>query len=106
MEVRQSEHDGLSEVCVTGDVDMRSSPELREVLLDLVRREVARIVVNLEGVPYIDSSGLATLVECMQGTGRYKGRLQLVGVNADIRPIFELARLDKVFEIKRLETRN
>ncbi len=101
MEVKQSDNDDTSELRVTGELDMHSSPELREVLRTLVQRKVPHIVVNLEAVSYIDSSGLATLVECMQGTNRYKGRLQLVGVNANIWPVFELARLDKVFEIQR-----
>lgn len=104
MEVTQAEGDGRSEVKVSGDLDMQSSPELRKVLADLVRKKAPRIIINLEAVPYIDSSGLATLVECMQGTNRYKGRLQLIGVNKNIWPVFELARLHKVFEISRNTT--
>jgi len=101
MEVTLADSEGRSEVTVSGDLDMQSSPELRRMLSDLVRKNVPHIIINLEAVPYIDSSGLATLVECMQGTNRTKARLQLIGVNEKIWPVFELARLHKVFEISR-----
>ena len=104
MEIKQTDGDGRSEVTVSGDLDMQSSPELRKALLDLVRKRAPHIIINLQAVPYIDSSGLATLVECMQGTNRYKGRLQLIGVHKNIWPVFELARLDKVFDISREST--
>ena len=101
MEVTQTDGEGKSEVTVSGDLDMQSSPELRKVLTDLVRKKATHIIINLEAVPYIDSSGLATLVECMQGTNRTKARLQLIGVNERIWPVFELARLHEVCEIRR-----
>lgn len=101
MEVKKLESDNRAEVQVAGEVDMRSSPELRAVLVELVKSKTPQVIVNLQGVTYIDSSGLATLVECLQGTSRYKGSLLLVGVNESIYPVFELARLDRVFEIRR-----
>ena len=72
---------------VSGDVDMRSSPALREELQGLTGEEAGRIVVNLGGVSYIDSSGIATLVECMQRVSEFNGVFRLYGVGPIIRDV-------------------
>jgi anti-sigma B factor antagonist len=100
MEFKLADDGDTTEVRVSGDLDMQSSPQLRKTLLALVARRVGRLVVNLEDVPYVDSSGLATLVECRQGVSQYGGKLELAGVNGHIRPVFELARLDQFFGIR------
>jgi len=86
-------------VDVCGEVDMHNSPEVRKVLQRLVQARQSLIVVNLSELAYIDSSGLATLVECLQGTIRNDTEFRLVGLNPRIESIFKLARLEKVFEI-------
>ena len=100
MEISLIQTDGAAELKLAGELDMKSSVELRKALRDLVSNRTPTIVVNLGAVPYVDSSGLATLIECMQGVRGYQGRLQLSGVNARNRAVFELARLDKVFDIR------
>ena len=58
-----------------------------------------RLVVDLSKVSYIDSSGLAVLIEAMQNVEAYGGRFFLAGLQENVRPIFEIARLDQVFII-------
>ena len=85
-------------VTLEGDVDLESSPQAREVLLESVRQG-RKVLVDLAGVTYIDSSGVASLVEALQ-TARKRGTgfaLVCVG-NAALR-VLQLARLDKVFTI-------
>jgi anti-sigma B factor antagonist len=101
MDVRQESTDDALVVHVGGDVDMRSSPELRTILLQACVRKQRGIVVNLKNVRYIDSSGIATLVECLKNCSRRGGTLTLVGVNERIYPVFELAHLHTVFDIRR-----
>lgn len=86
-----------------GDIDMNSSPKMREELRKLVAQKPDTIVVNLKDVSYIDSSGLATLVECLQSTRKLASQLFLTGMNDGIRDIFELSGLDRVFTIKASE---
>ena len=86
-------------VRVSGEVDMKTSPDLRRHLVALVGEKSEWIVVNLESVEYIDSSGLATLVECLQGAKKYGGRLSLTGMNENIKDIFVMTRLDTIFEV-------
>ena len=101
MEIRQETTDDGVVVHIGGEVDMRSSPELRGVLIQTCRRKQCRVVVNLKDVRYIDSSGIATLVECLKNCSRAGASLMLVGVNDRIYPVFELAHLHTVFDIRR-----
>ena len=104
MEITREEKGGVSVVRLGGEVDMRSSPELRAVLLALAKDKAPHIAVSLEHVRYIDSSGIATLIECLKNVTRYHGAFTLIGVNDDIYPVFELAHLTEVFDLRRDET--
>jgi len=86
-------------VAIKGDVDLYSSPSVRKVIIALTEKKTPVILVDLNGVSYMDSSGVATLVEGLQQTGKYKGRFKLFGLGLAVREVFELSRLDKVFEI-------
>ena len=81
-----------------GEVDLESSPVAREVLLGCVAR-AKKVLVDLSGVEYIDSSGVASLVEAFQRAKKTGVTFALVSVNESARRVLELARLDKVFTI-------
>ncbi|MBL1217537.1 MAG: anti-sigma factor antagonist [Planctomycetes bacterium] len=82
-----------------GDIDLACSPTLRSELMRVQGERFVRIVVDLSAVPYMDSSGVATLVEAMQIALRNGTRLVLCGLQDRVRSIFEIARLDSVFTI-------
>jgi anti-sigma B factor antagonist len=82
---------------VDGEINIDSSPDLRDQLLGLVADGCPRLVVDLTGVTYIASSGLATLVEAQQRTRETGTAMVLRGVSPRIRKVFTLARLEKVF---------
>ena len=86
-------------VTLQGDVDLSRSPVLRNELLELVKRRPQRLVVNLAAVPYMDSSGVATLIEGLQQQRKSGGKMVLCGLQPKVRSIFEIARLDAVFKI-------
>ncbi len=94
---RQSKNGVVIEA--SGDVDLYSSPKLREAILDAIKRGLSPIVMNLSGVTYIDSSGVATLVEGLQRSRKFGGKFRLVGLNDRVYEVFHLARLQQVFEI-------
>lgn len=83
----------------TGEVDLYSSPGLREALLKEMRGGASDVLVNMSGVSYIDSSGIATLVEGLQLSQRTKTRFGLFGLRNNARSVLELARLNRVFPI-------
>ncbi len=82
-----------------GDIDMHRSPELRAVLRGVNEKKPKRLIVNLSKVGYMDSSGLATLVECMRTAKSNQTEMILCGMNDRVRAIFEIARLDQFFII-------
>jgi anti-sigma B factor antagonist len=82
-----------------GEIDLHVSPRIAAQLTEMVRTKPARVVVDLSKVSYIDSSGLAVLVEAMQNIEEYGGKFALAGIQDSVRPIFETARLDQVFLI-------
>lgn len=84
---------------VTGDVDFSNSPELRQALLSVLQPGPARLIVDLAGVSYMDSSGVATLVEALQVQRRHGRQVVLCGLQPKVKGIFEIARLNMVFTI-------
>ena len=84
--------------CV-GDIDLSSSPRLREALAAEFRPEGPSVLVNMSGVAYLDSSGIAALVEGLQLSRRTKTRFGLFALRPNARSVLEMARLHKVFTI-------
>ena len=84
---------------IEGEVDMYSSPEARKAIMELVKQKIPKLVVNLQGVSYMDSSGVATLIEGLQMCNKYNGTLMIAGLRDNVREVFELTRLDKIFQI-------
>ena len=82
-----------------GEIDLHVSPRISASLGAMIEEKPKQIVVDLTKVSYIDSSGLAVLIEGMQNVEAYGGKFALVGLQAGVRPIFEIARLDQVFRI-------
>jgi len=99
LDVHTKEENSITIVSIDGDVDLYSSPTLRTVLLDLTKAKSKAVLVDLHNVRYMDSSGVATLVEALQQIGKYKGKLKLASLRDAVKDVFELSRLDKVFDI-------
>ena len=87
-------------VDVIGDIDLYNSPEVRKVVLEAVRAPGAeRVVMNLQKVRYIDSSGVASLVEGLKVSRGVNVRFILIGLSPAAREVLELSRLITVFEV-------
>jgi len=92
--------DGTTIFDLSGDIDFANSPEVRQSLLREIRESrVPRVVVNLSGVHYIDSSGVASLVEGLKASRDLGSRFILFGLSTAAREVLQLSRLLKVFEI-------
>jgi anti-sigma B factor antagonist len=99
LEVSSYTKQGATIVQIKGDVDLYSSPQVRSAIMELTEKKTPAILVDLRDVGYMDSSGVATLVEGLQQVGRYGGKFKLMHLASAVREVFELSRLDKVFEI-------
>jgi anti-sigma B factor antagonist len=84
-------------VVVTGEIDVLTAPRLREQLVSLVEEGQRRIVVDLDGVEFIDSTGLGVLVGALKRAHAYNGELALVCNSVRIRKAFEITGLTRVF---------
>jgi anti-sigma B factor antagonist len=84
---------------IAGEVDMFSSPQARNAIMELVKQRVLKVIVDLSEVSYMDSSGVATLIEGLQLCHKYNGNLVVAGLRDNVREVFELTRLDKIFQI-------
>lgn len=92
------DQDGYAVVLLTGDVDLSCSPSARSMILSCLGNR-KNVLVDLSGVTYIDSSGVASLVEGYQTAKKSKLKFGLVGVSDAALGVLRLARLDKVFPI-------
>jgi anti-sigma B factor antagonist len=84
---------------LTGEIDLHVSPAVAESLRTLIAKKAKQVIVDFTKVTYVDSSGLAVLIEGMQSVQQYGGRFRLAGVREDVKHVFDIARLDQVFEI-------
>lgn len=100
-EVRQS--DGTTIVELAGDIDMHQSPSLHAALVELVLARPKKLILNLSGVPYMDSSGVGTLVEVFRRVSSYKGAMILCGLTTRVRSVLEITKLDRFFTICQTE---
>jgi anti-sigma B factor antagonist len=82
-----------------GEIDLHVSPSVTASLNSMIEKKPERLVVDLSGVTYIDSAGLAALIGAMQKVEGYGGKFLLAGLQETVRSIFEISRLDQVFQI-------
>ncbi len=90
---------GIVIVAVSGEVDMNTSLEVRSALTPLFAENPKALVVDLSGVGYMDSSGVATLVEGLQWSHRSQIPFRLYGMTPAVKDVFEMARLEGLFDI-------
>ena len=90
---------GVTTLLIAGDIDMSSSPQVRTRLTDLFAENQTAIIVDLSRVAYIDSSGIATLVEGLQWSHANNTKFRLTGLTPMVKDVFEIARLLTVFEV-------
>lgn len=86
-------------IAARGDVDLASSPRLRTELLDSLGGDGRTVALDLSGVRYMDSSGVATLVEGLRRAGETGAELRLVAPSDQVRKVLEMTRLETVFTI-------
>ena len=96
MEVKSSQQNGVTVIQVTGEVNISTSPDLKKSFEKLPSQKV---IIDLEKVGYVDSSGLATLVEILKKSKSQGGQLALAGLSDKVKSLFEITKLDKLFSI-------
>ncbi|RME74244.1 MAG: anti-sigma factor antagonist [Chloroflexi bacterium] len=90
---------GVNVVTFNGALNARSAEDAKQTFRDLAGQGVSRVVVDLQNVPFIDSSGLAALVSGLKTFGGEAANLKLAAPQSQARLLFELTMFDRVFEI-------
>lgn len=98
MKYNVREEGGYTVIELAGEVDLSCSPDARKQILACLDGKNS-LLVDLSGVSYIDSSGVASLVEGYQAAKKKSLEFGLIGVSAPAMSVLQLARLDKVFPI-------
>ena len=96
MEIKSTEKEGVLMVEVNGEINISSSPELKKAF---DKFQTSKVVINMTRVGYIDSSGLATLVELLKKTKVKGGSLTLTNLSDKVKSVFEITKLDKLFGV-------
>ena len=99
IDLKLDKTEGSVTITVSGDIDMSSSTQMRDALTPLFQNNNKVVVVDLSGVSYIDSSGIATLVEGLQWSHSSKNKFRLAALTPGVKDVFEIARLLTVFEV-------
>jgi anti-sigma B factor antagonist len=98
--IKSKEKDKIGIIVVEGEIDMFSSPNLRDKLVPFFDKGAKGIIVDLSGVSFMDSSGIATLVEGLQWSKKNNKAFVLTGVGTNVMNALSLTKLDNVFTIE------
>jgi len=99
VEIQQEPLGPNTAVRVRGTVNMENSPKLRNVLKKLADGKTPGVIVSFEGAQGVDTSGLATLVECSQNMQAYGGRLLVAALNSHLADAYSLVDIEGAFAI-------
>ena len=84
---------------LAGEIDMKCSVQLRKKFIELFGNKPPVLIVNMSEVEFMDSSGLGTLVEALKWSRQNESELKLVGLTQSVRNVFEISRLQHIFQI-------
>ncbi|SFM30041.1 anti-sigma B factor antagonist [Gracilibacillus orientalis] len=84
---------------LAGEIDAYTAPKMKEALLPLTKHEGTTIVVDLERVNYMDSTGLGVFISALKSTKEYNSDLRLVALQDRVRRLFDITGLDSIINI-------
>jgi anti-sigma B factor antagonist len=99
MKISEEIRNGVKICKVEGEVNIETSPQLRKVFEDFIKNNIKKIAIDFGLVSYIDSSGLATLIELSQRLKKIDGKFRLFALSEKVKNVFEVTKLFRVFEI-------
>jgi len=88
---------GITVVAPTGRLDVAGAPALKEAISEVVKNGPPRIVIDMEGVSFVDSTGLGSVISALKQVRGSQGELRLAAPNQQARVVLELTTLDRVF---------
>jgi anti-sigma B factor antagonist len=99
LDIRTERQPKQCEMTLRGEIDVYTAPKLKEELVAVIESGCANVVIDLEGVTFIDSSGLGVLVSALRRARERDGAVRVVCTRENILKIFRITGLDKVFPV-------
>jgi anti-sigma B factor antagonist len=99
LELETTQRDGVAVLSLRGEIDVYTAPRMRQAIVDLVDAGSRNIVIDMEKVDFLDSTGLGVLVEGLKRVRTRGGSLSLVVTQDKIVKIFDITGLNKAFPI-------
>ena len=96
--------EGVAVIALSGEADVYTSPRIKQEIVDLLNNGTHKLVIDLTGVEYLDSTGLGVLIGGLKRARERDGDLKLICDNLRILRIFEITGLTKIFDIHRSES--
>jgi anti-sigma B factor antagonist len=98
LEVQTTKTDsGTAVVAPTGRLDVAGAPALKDAISDALKNGQSRVVIDMEGVSFVDSTGLGSVIAALKQVRSSQGELRLAAPNQQVRVVLELTTLDRVF---------
>ena len=98
LEVQSRQADnGITVIAPTGRLDVAGAPALKDAVAEAVKAGQPRLVIDLEGVSFVDSTGLGSVIAALKQVRSSKGDLRLAAPNQQVKLVLELTTLDRVF---------
>lgn len=99
LQIESESIDSVTIVTPVGDVDLSQSDKLRQVIKSSIDGSCTSVIIDLAHVNYMDSSGVATLIEGLQLARMGGKELSLCALNASVEAVLQLSKLDQIFDI-------
>jgi len=99
MEMHLREEKFIQILTCRGRLDVQVSNRLKERVQEILNKGSARLIIDLDGIELLDSSGLGALVACLRRGKEQDGEIKLAGLRPEVRSIFEITRVSRVFDI-------
>jgi len=99
LEVETTQRDGVSVLSLQGEIDVYTAPRMRQAIVDLIDAGSTHIVIDMERVDFLDSTGLGVLVEGLRMIRPRGGSISIVVTQDKIVKVFDITGLNKEFSI-------
>lgn len=99
MEIIQRENKTIPVIDIIGEVDLYNTKEIKDILDKMIQDGRYQIVLNLEKVPFMDSSGIGTLVTAMYKLKKYHGGLKVINTVGSVAKVFKMTGMDAHLEV-------
>ena len=99
MDIKEKEQNGVVVLDIAGEIDLYNAPNIKSFILKKIEIQKVNVVINMQEVSYIDSSGIGALISSLSNLKKYQGSLKITNIHDSVKKVFELTKLTSFFEI-------